>query len=351
MKAAVYYGRRDVRVEEVPDPTVGPGTVKVRVEWCGICGTDLHEYVAGPIFIPAPDNPHPLTGQTMPVILGHEFAGTVVEVGPGVTRARVGDRVAVEPILICHECPECRRGTYNLCRKLGFLGLSGLGGGFAEFTVVPEYLVHKLPDGMTTEEGALVEPVAVGFHAVRKAGFLAGQTALVLGAGPIGLVTVQCLRAAGASLVAVAEVAAARKEMALRVGADVVIDPTEEDVVATVHRLTHGVGVDVAFDAAGLVNTLRTAIAATARGGTVVNIAIWEGPVELNMNDLVFAEVKVMGVLAYAHEFPSTIALMKDRIRVTPLITRKIRLTDIVRHGFEELLSHKDRHVKILVQP
>lgn len=210
MKALLFYGQKDVRVQEVPEPRVRPGSVKVKVEWCGICGTDLHEYLGGPIFVPAPGNPHPLTGETLPVILGHEFAGQVVEVGEGVTRVQVGDRVAVEPILCCGECPECRRGLYNLCRKVGFHGLSGGGGGFSEFTVVPESMAHRLPDGMSTEEGALVEPVAVGFHAVRKARFAPGQTAIVFGAGPIGLVTVQCLRAAGASQVAVVELAAAR---------------------------------------------------------------------------------------------------------------------------------------------
>lgn len=234
--------------------------MKIEVSWCGICGSDLHEYMAGPIFVPPSGSPHPLTGEEMPVVLGHEFGGQVVEVGEGVSRVEVGDRIAVEPIFYCGECPECRRGMYNLCSQLGFYGLSGGGGGFSEFAVLPEYMAHKLPEELSDEDSALVEPVAVGLHDVRQAEFTTGQTAIVFGAGPIGTTTVQCLRAAGASLVVVAEVADQRKEMARNIGADVVIDPTEEDVAETVEKLTDGVGVDAAFDAAGAQETFRTSL-------------------------------------------------------------------------------------------
>ena len=167
MKAAVFHGQRDLRVDDVPEPETRPGGAKIEVSWCGICGSDLHEYTAGPIFVPPSGSPHPLTGEEMPMVLGHEFGGRVVEVGEGVSRVEVGDRGAVEPIYYCGECPECRRGMYNLCRKLGFYGLSGGGGGFSEFAVVPEHMAHKLPEELSDEDGALVEPVAVGLHAVR----------------------------------------------------------------------------------------------------------------------------------------------------------------------------------------
>jgi (R,R)-butanediol dehydrogenase/meso-butanediol dehydrogenase/diacetyl reductase len=283
--------------------------------------------------------------------MGHEFAGRVADVGDGVSRLQPGDAVAVEPIIACGQCRECRRGSYNLCRQLGFVGLSGWGGGLSEFVVVPEHLAHELR-GLPTDLGALVEPVAVGFHAVRKSGFKAGQTALVFGAVPIGLVTTACLRAAGASLVAVAEVAEARKAMARDHGADVVIDPREQDVVETMLDRTGGVGADVSFDAAGTPQTLRTAIAATARGGTAVNIAIWGAPVDLDVNSLVMTEVNLLGVLAYANEHPATIQLMNDgRIDARPFITKRIPIDDVVDEGFGALINHKDEHVKILVQP
>jgi (R,R)-butanediol dehydrogenase/meso-butanediol dehydrogenase/diacetyl reductase len=145
MKAAVWYNAKDVRVVEVEEPKVEDGKVKIEVEWCGICGSDLHEYDAGPMTIPV-DKPHPLTGQVAPVILGHEFSGRVVETGNGVTHVQVGDRVVVEPILRCGQCFPCQRGYYNLCEKRGFHGITSDGGGFSEYTVVPAHLVYKLPD-------------------------------------------------------------------------------------------------------------------------------------------------------------------------------------------------------------
>jgi (R,R)-butanediol dehydrogenase/meso-butanediol dehydrogenase/diacetyl reductase len=197
-----------------------------------------------------------------------------------------------------------------------------------------------------------VEPIAVGFHAVRLSGIRPGGTAVVFGGGPIGLVTVACLRAAGARLIVVSEVAEARKAMSRSAGADVVIDPREQDVVETVLDLTDGAGADVTFDAAGVPATLKTAIAAAARGGTAVNIAIWGQPVELNVNDLVMSEVRLVGSICYVRDHPATITLLRDgRIDAAPFITKRIRLDDIVKEGFLELIEHKDRHAKILVQP
>jgi (R,R)-butanediol dehydrogenase/meso-butanediol dehydrogenase/diacetyl reductase len=352
VRAAVFHDQRDLRVDDVPEPEIRPGDVKIEVSWCGICGSDLHEYLAGPIFIPPSGSPHPLTGEEIPVVLGHEFGGRVVEVGDGVSRVEVGNRVAVEPVWYCGECPECRRGAYNLCRKLGFYGLSGGGGGFSELAVVPEYMAHHLPDELSDEESALVEPVAVGLHAVRQAEFTPGQTAVVFGAGPIGATTVQCLRASGASLVAVVEPSKNRKDMARKMGADAVIDPKEEDVVEAVRRLTDGVGVDASFDAAGVQESLNTALHATARSGKVVNVAIWEQSIELDPNDMVLSEVEVIGSIAYANEFPATMALMKDeRVNAGELVTKRVSLPDIVEEGFEELAANRDQHVKILVQP
>ena len=351
MKAAVFHGQKDVRVEEVPEPEVREGSVKVKVDWCGICGTDLHEYLAGPIFIPVAGSPHPITGETLPLTLGHEFAGEVVEVGDGSAEVNTGDRVAIEPVFRCGECAACQRGAPNLCAKLGFYGLMGGGGGMSEFAVVPSYMIHRLPEGLTTEQGALAEPIAVGLRAVRRAGFEEGQSAVVFGGGPIGAVTVQCLRAMGAGLVMLAEVAEARKNKALEIGADVVIDPSEEDVVERVSELTDGEGAEHSFDAAGIQETLQTAMHATRKGGTVTIISIWEGPVELNPNDIVMSELNVGGTICYTPEdFADTISMLKDgSIKTEGIITERIPLSDVVEGGFEELVDHKDRHVKILV--
>ncbi len=352
MRAAVFHGQRDLRLEDVSEQETRGGTVKVKVDWCGICGTDLHEFLSGPILAPAAGSPHPITGEAVPITLGHEFAGEVVEVGNNVDGVSAGDVVAVEPVYRCGECPECRRGAYNLCWKLGFFGLSGGGGGLSEYAVVPEYMIHHLPQGLTSEQGALVEPIAVGLRAVRRSGLQQGQSAIVFGAGPIGAVTVQCLKAMGAGLIAVAEVADARKEKAREIGADVVVDPTEEDVVERVRELTDGVGMDTSFDAAGIQETFQTALKSTRRSGTVVNIAIWEGPIEIHPNDIVLGELNVAGIIAYTpQDFSDTITMLRDgSIETKGLVTSRIALSDVVEQGFGELVDHKDRHVKILVQ-
>jgi (R,R)-butanediol dehydrogenase/meso-butanediol dehydrogenase/diacetyl reductase len=154
MKALRWHGVKDLRLENIDEPRPEQGKVKIKVEWCGICVSDLHEYTAGPIFIPA-QAPHPLTGEKAPVVMGHEFSGQVVEVGEGVTRYKAGDRVVVEPIYACGHCEACKQGKYNLCDQMGFLGLAGGGGGFSEYVTAEEYMVHAIPDSISYEQGAL----------------------------------------------------------------------------------------------------------------------------------------------------------------------------------------------------
>lgn len=351
MKAARYYGQKDIRVEQVAEPTVGPGQVGVRVEWCGICGTDLHEFLEGPIFAPAAGSPHPLTGESVPVTLGHEFAGVVDEVGDGVTHVAVGDRVVVEPYLTCGTCPPCRAGRYNVCQTLGFIGLSGGGGGFSERVVAAGPRVFGLGD-LSTEIGALVEPLAVAYHAVRLSKAGPGSTAAVFGSGPIGLVTTAALRAAGVEQVIVVEPAAARKAMAPGAGATTVVDPTGSDVLEAVRDLTGGAGVDVAFECAGIDGVLANAIRTAKAGGLVVNVAIWGHPATVAMNDLVFNEVAVLGSLAYCDDHEATIRLLQDgKVDAEQFITGRIGVEDIVEGGFRELVENKDENVKILVHP
>ncbi|MDX1354531.1 MAG: alcohol dehydrogenase catalytic domain-containing protein, partial [Halomonas venusta] len=275
MQAAVWYAAKDLRVEQMPIPTInGPHEVKVKVAACGICGSDLHEYAAGPIFIPV-DKPHPISGEQAPIIMGHEFAGEVVEVGDKVTRVKVGDRVAIEPILSPNQNGAYQMERYNLTPLLGFHGLSGGGGGFSEFTVMGEHMVHKLPDDLSFEQGALVEPAAVALHAVRQSSLKAGDSAAVFGAGPIGLMTIEALKAAGAAQIYAVEVAPSRKAKAEALGATVV-DPQQEDAVAKLHILSNG-GVDVAFEVTGIPAVLNQSVHSTHEGGEVIVVSIWEG--------------------------------------------------------------------------
>jgi (R,R)-butanediol dehydrogenase/meso-butanediol dehydrogenase/diacetyl reductase len=349
MKAARFHGRGDIRID--PEPATRPGTVKVEVEWCGICGTDLHEYLDGPIFAPTADAPHPLTGESVPITLGHEFAGTVVEMGEGVTDLRVGDRVVVEPYLVCGRCDACTQGRYNVCASLGFIGLSGAGGGFSQYVVAERRWIHPLGE-LTTDVGALVEPLAVAYHAVRLAHTKPADTALVFGAGPIGLVTTAALRAVGVEEILVVEPAAVRKKKAPDAGADHVIDPTEVDVVEAVMELTSGRGADVSFECAGIDAVLASAIRSTRVGGTVVNVAIWGHEASVAMNDLVFREVNVVGSLAYCDDHPATIRMIQEgKVEPHQFITGRIGVDDIVSKGFDELINNKEENVKILVTP
>ncbi|MGD9529643.1 2,3-butanediol dehydrogenase [Pseudonocardia sp.] len=351
MKAARFHAPGDIRIDDVPEPATRPGTVKVQVEWCGICGTDLHEYVDGPIFAPTAAAPHPLTGESVPITLGHEFAGVVAEVGEGVTAVRPGDRVAVEPYIVCGRCDACTIGRYNVCQSLGFVGLSGLGGGFSQFVVAEERWVHPLGE-LGTDVGALIEPLAVAYHAVRLSGAKPGHTALVFGAGPIGLVTTAALKAAGVEQVVVVEPADVRKAKAPVAGADHVLDPTTTDVTAEVRELTKGRGADVSFECAGIDAVLKSAIGSTRAGGTVVNVAIWGHEAKVAMNDLVFREVNILGSLAYADDHPATIRMVAEgKVDPFQFITGRIELDDIVAKGFDELIHNKEENVKILVRP
>lgn len=352
MKAALWYGVKDVRLENIEEPKVTKGNVKIKVKWCGICGSDLHEYLGGPIFIPT-DKPHPISKEVAPVVLGHEFSGEIVEVGEGVTNLKIGDRVAVEPIVACGTCPACQEGKYNLCSSLGFHGLCGGGGGFAEYTVFPAKFVHKIPDGLSFEKAALIEPIAVAIHSLRVGKFMTGQSAIVLGAGPIGLATIEALKAAGASLVMVMQRKSVRQEYALRAGADIVIDPTEVNVAEEVKRLTGGVGADISFETTGAKIGFDTGIESIKYNGTMVVTSIWEEEISINPNTFIFSEKTIVGTIAYRNEFPATMAQMNDgRIKVDGYITKKISLDDIVEEGFGALTGpEKKKHVKILVTP
>lgn len=353
MKAVMWYGKNDVRVvNDAPEPKVTDDLVKIQVKWCGICGSDLHEYLAGPLSIQA-DTPHPLTGEKAPIILGHEFSGVVLETGRNVTHVKAGDRVVVEPLIVCGECPACMAGKYNLCQSLAFYGFQGGGGAFSEITTIAGRFVYKMPDSMSFEKGALVEPVTVGLHSLVVGGFTIGQTAVVAGAGAIGLGTIECLRAGGARQIIVVQRKSVRQKYAKAAGADVVLDPNEVDVVAEVKRLTNGLGADIAFEDSSAEQCYNLLLKSLRFAGTLVVPSLWENGVHYDPNDILKTEKKIVGSICYAGDFPSTIALMADgRIKADGLITKKIYIDDILEEGFGTLTGpDKKAHVKILVTP
>ncbi|KAF3914102.1 hypothetical protein AA313_de0205567 [Arthrobotrys entomopaga] len=363
MKALRYHGQKDLRVDTVPVPELQPGQVKVKPEWCGICGTDLHEYIAGPILIPTLEKPHRLTGCSLPLIIGHEFAGEIVELGPGVEpgRLKVGMKVCIEPTLFDDNCPPCLDRRRNCCDKGGFFGLSGWGGGFSEYACLREKVVHPLPDNVPTHIGALVEPLSVGWHALKASDHSPEQSALILGAGPIGLAVLLCLIARGCRQILISEVSPQRIKHALDIAAAcpevevIVLDPSKSDVIAKAKQLCSegNQGPNVAYDCAGVQKSIETAIGAVRKGGIVCNVAVWEKNASIPMNELVFGEKKIIGVATFREgDFQEVIdAISTGKIRnPEKLITAKVALDNSVEDGFDALLKSRE-HVKILIHP
>ena len=345
MKAARYYGIGDVRIDDVPEPEPGEGEVQVEVSFNGLCGTDLHEFYDGPRAVPI--TPHPLTGVSAPVILGHEAAGVVSGVGGGVSGVAVGDLVVIEPTRFCGRCPQCLAGRHNLCDILAFHGYSTDGGGLAEYTVVSEAMVHPIPAGVTAQEAAAVEPLAVAHHAIRRWAVDPGASAAIFGAGPIGIGILLGLRAVGVDDIVVAEPAADRRAVAEGFGARTV-DPTVHDAAEQVRAETGGRGVAVSFETAGAPTSFTSSVASTAKQGTVVVVASGRHQVVAPLGTLVSGELTVRASYASCDEFPEVIELMAKGAYSLDSWVSTIPLTDLL-EGFDRL--HRGECIKLVVDP
>jgi len=324
----------------------------LRVAWCGICGTDVEEYLAGPAIIPT-DVPNPLTGRAAPITLGHEFAGTVEALGDGVTGIRTGERVVPEVVLFCGACFFCRRHEYALCEQWAALGLMA-DGGLAEFAVVPAATCVRLPDRLSDEEGALVEPTEVAVHAIRKSQLRLGETVAVVGGGTIGLLVLQVARAAGAGAVYVVEPRAARRTLALDLGATASFDPAPDDALAELRNACAGRGPDVVFECAGAPETANLAIHAARKGGRIVLVGIRGERVPLSTLDIVIGEKHVVGSVQhhYDEDLPEAVRLLAEgQVQVRRLITGRVPLARVVQDGLRALADHPDQHLKIIVGP
>jgi (R,R)-butanediol dehydrogenase/meso-butanediol dehydrogenase/diacetyl reductase len=352
MKAARYYKRGDIRIEQIPIPKVQPGTVGIDVAFCGICGTDLHEYMDGPIFIPSAC-PHPISGECAPLTLGHEMSGTIYEVGDGITDLKVGDKVVVEPYIIDDKVDtSANNNAYHLSPNMSFIGLGGGGGGLSEKIVVKRRWVHPVGPDMQLDQAALIEPLSVGYHAFKRSGGKAGEFALITGAGPIGLLTAAVLRAEGIT-VAISEPSALRRQKALDSGvATHVFDPKTDDVVAKVRKLTGGAGADLAFECTSVQPAFDTLVDGLKATGVLVVVSIWAHPASLNMGKLVLKEIDIRGTIAYVNSHPQTIKLVQEgKIDLKPFITGVIGLDNLVSDGFDTLIHRNETAVKILVDP
>ena len=350
MKAAVWHGRQDVRVEEVHDPPApAKGQVQVKVAWCGICGTDLHEYMGGPLYIPT-NEAHPVTGVRAPVIIGHEMSGRIIDLGEGVEGFRVGDRIAACPIIGCGECRWCKTGSMAQCDKVAFLGTSWWGGGFSERLNLYGYQCYHLPDSMPDEIGALVEPFSSTARAVIRAGVGLEDNVAIVGSGPIGLMSLLAAVILGAKRVVAVEVAERRIEAAKQCGATAVINPNTEDALKRAEEVTNGEGFDVVVECVGQEATGLLAGRLTRTRGKLVVMGVFEKPALLDFTDLVFREKTVMGSMSGYGVFDEAITMMGDaRFKGDVLITQRIHLENLISEGFRPLLTEKSKHVKTLV--
>ena len=348
MKALRFHGHKDIRLEDVEEPKMLPGWSIVEVDWASICASDVKEYL-GPLYIS--NRPNPLTGVSIPVTLGHEFAGRVVKTDGSRPDIREGDAVAADGCIKDGECWYCRHGNYVLCDQLAILGFDAHGG-FAERVAVPNYSLHKLPKNVTTEEGAVIEPLSVVVHAVRRSRLGVGEVVAVVGAGMIGLGVTSVARACGAAAVYVVERMPHRRERALAMGAKAVIDPSAGDPAAQLSELTGGYGADIAFDCVGTQDSLNSAINLSRKGGRIVIVGVFKAQPTVDINKVVLQEREIIGCLAYVDDFPRAISLVADgRVKATDFITDRIPMRNIMEDGFQKLIDEPDQHVRIIVDP
>jgi L-iditol 2-dehydrogenase len=343
MKALLLTEYKKMQVTDVDEPEVGPDDVLVQVEACGICGSDIHGYDGS-------------TGRRIPpLVMGHEAAGIVVATGPNVSDLPNGTRVTFDSMVSCGQCDFCRTGDGNLCDNRMVLGVScgeyRRHGAFAERISVPRRIVYRLPDTLPFEQAALVEAVSVAVHATNVTPITLGDTAVVVGAGMIGLLTLQAVRAAGATRVIAVDLNDKRLAVAKELGADDILRGDQCDVPAVVRELTKGRGADVAFEVVGATPTVQTAIESVRKGGAVTLVGNVSPTIELPLQSVVTREISLRGTCGCNGEYPQCIDLMnRGIINVTPLITAKISLSDGP-SWFERLHAGDPDQMKVVVQP
>ena len=343
MRALLLSEYQNLNVVEIEKPVLGPLDVLVSVKACGICGSDVHGYDGS-------------SGRRIPpLVMGHEAAGVVTEIGPEVSRFSVGQRVTFDSMISCGSCRVCLEGSTNLCADRRVLGVScetyRQSGCFAEFVAVPEHIVYEIPDDLAFEHAALVEPVSVAVHAVSLLDIPSGATAVVVGTGMIGLLVVQALKVAGCKQIVAIDIDAFKLNLAKELGATHCLQATAVDVVSEVLALTDGVGVDIAMEVVGKTDPLSTAIDCVRLGGQVGLVGNLQPNVDLPLQKVVTRELKLVGSCGSSGEYPRCIELMASgQIKVSPLISQVTTL-DRGPEFFQRLYKHEPELLKVVVQP
>jgi len=338
MKAMIYKAPYQLAIEDVPIPELRPGHALVKVKACGICGSDVHGFTGE-------------TGRRSPgVIMGHEFSGQIEAVAEDITRFSVGDRVVVEPVLSCGKCSFCQKGHTQFCIEKKCFGVLDENGAYAEYIAVPEYALLPLPEGMSYEEGALIEPLAFSTFAVDRVADYRGKTVVIVGAGTIGLMTIAVLKARGATCIIMAGRHENRLNAAKALGADHVIDTAKVDTVTEVMRLTDGIGADVSFDAVGLGQAVDDVMACLHKEGTAVWMGIADKTINLDMQRVVTGGLQIHGAFTYTNKsFEETVREYTSMNIPSDILINKTISLDEAPETFANLASKKDKSIKTII--
>ena len=338
---AILKQKGDIKLEDVPIPEPGPGEVQLQMQHVGICGSDVHYWKHGAIgdFI-----------VKAPMILGHEASGVVSKLGQGVTNLKVGDRVAIEPGVPCRLCSHCKHGRYNLCPDMKFCATPPYHGNLARYYVHASDFCFKLPDNMSTEEGALLEPLSVGVHACKRGGVTLGSKVLICGAGPIGLVNLLTAKANGAAIICITDIDQSRLDMAKSMGATYTLKVTSKDPREMAQKVEELMGVqpEITIECSGATPSLQTAIYATKSGGCVVLVGLGQSDVTLPIVNASVREVDIRGIFRYANCYPTAMAMVSSgKVDVKPLITHRFKLEDTLK-AFET--TFKGEGIKVMIE-
>jgi len=325
LKAAVFMGQEDVQVLNVPKPSIGSEEVLIKVAYCGICGSDVAAYKTG--------------NYVVGLTIGHEFSGTIEKVGSKVEGLQVGDRVTGNALIPCGHCRFCLSGKPSLCESMDMPGVS-INGAFAEYIKFPAWVVYKLPEQLSLLDACLIDTLADILHAITVSSFKSSNSVLIQGAGPIGILILETLKKFGARKIMVAEISDGRKRLAQDLGADLIIDPREENLPAIIERQTNGLGVDILFDAAGIPETLSSNFTLVKKGGEIMIVGITEEPTPADFFTVVLNELTIKGSYLGFNEYPLAIEMLsKGLISAGKIITSVIELEEINEKGFKPLMK------------
>jgi L-iditol 2-dehydrogenase len=338
--AAFVLENRKMEIRPTAMPSLGRDDVLVEMGYCGICGSDLHFYSLG-----EPDFP-----DVYPFTPGHELAGEIVEIGANVTTLKIGDRVSLEPGIPCRKCEWCKVGRYNLCANVKFLSYPRTHGGLRKYVAHPADLCFKLPDNISTLEGALIEPLAVGLHATARSGISIGKKAAIIGVGSIGLITLLCLKAVGISEIVAIDIFDNRLEKAKELGATHIVNGSKEDIVKVARELFGGNGPDYVFETAGNIKTASQTIYLVKRGGTVVIVGNVVGQTPINFQRCVDKELTIKTTFRYCNVFPVAVeAIASGRVNVKQIVSSEFAFSDSMR-AFETSLNEKQSMIKGVIK-